>query len=137
MIVFFDTNVVLDVLFDRKPFSDAAAELFCKVENKQITGYLGSTAITTIHYLARKSKSSKDAEADIRKLLLLFEVAPISKPVLLAALELPFQDYEDAVLHEAAVTVRSEGIVTRNRADFRQSKLPVYSPAELVALLNK
>ena len=35
-----DTNIVLDLLLDRMPFSDSAAELFSNIEEGAIIGYL-------------------------------------------------------------------------------------------------
>jgi predicted nucleic acid-binding protein len=46
--ILFDTNIVLDVLFDREPFSELACKLFTMVEKKQIDGFLGATSVTTI-----------------------------------------------------------------------------------------
>jgi len=40
MRVLFDTNVILDVLLDRKPFSKPASNLLSKVENGEITGVI-------------------------------------------------------------------------------------------------
>lgn len=39
MKILFDTNVVLDLMLDRKPFSVAAANLFSKVEVGELTGF--------------------------------------------------------------------------------------------------
>ena len=38
MKVLFDTNVVLDLLLDREPFSTTAAQLFSRVEGDGIEG---------------------------------------------------------------------------------------------------
>ncbi len=51
MKILFDTNVVLDVLIDRKPFSLTASLLFSEVEKGRIEGFLCATTITTIYYL--------------------------------------------------------------------------------------
>ncbi|MFH1113104.1 MAG: PIN domain-containing protein, partial [Pseudomonadota bacterium] len=47
MKVVFDTNIVLDVLLDREPFSTSAALLFSKVERGDLDGCLCATTITT------------------------------------------------------------------------------------------
>jgi predicted nucleic acid-binding protein len=44
--ILFDTNVILDLLLDREPFSSAAAELFLLVEAGEITGYVCATSVT-------------------------------------------------------------------------------------------
>jgi len=54
MRVFFDTNIILDVLLDRKHFSENALYLMSKLERPEINDFLCATTITTIHYLLSK-----------------------------------------------------------------------------------
>jgi len=51
MKILFDTNVILDVLLDREPFSDLATKLLSRVEKKELEGFLGATTVTTIFTL--------------------------------------------------------------------------------------
>ena len=134
MRLLFDTNVVLDVLLDREPFSTRMAFLFSKVEKGELSGYLCATTITTIHYLASKAVGANEAKAEIGKLLNLFEIAPVNRPVLEAALQSKFPDFEDAVVHEAAQHVGAHGIVTRDVRGFKQATISVYSPEELIQI---
>jgi len=134
--VLFDTNVVLDVLLDRFPFSEAASQLFAYVEYKNITGYLCSTTVTTVYYLAQKGLGASQAKDEIRKLLQLFRIAPVDRNVLEAAVGNNFTDFEDAVLYEAAQYAGADAIVTRNEQDFKTAKITIYSPPDLVNALN-
>ena len=93
MRILFDTNVILDVLLDREPFSSTAAKLFSKVETGEITGYVCATTITTLHYLSSKAIGADLAIEEINKLMMLFEVAPINRSVLDAALSAGFKDF--------------------------------------------
>jgi len=127
--VLFDTNVILDVLLDRQPFSDDAAQLMSRVERSEISGFLCATTITTIHYLMTKSLGSKSALQHLRLLLSLFEIAPVNRIVIENALALGFSDYEDAVIVEAASYAGAQYIITRNIKDFKKSAIPVYTPA--------
>ena len=136
MKVLFDTNVVLDVLMEREPFVTNADRLLSKVEVGEIDGLLGATTITTIHYLATKVVGKEKARKELSKLLSLFEIAPVNRSVLEAAIESNFADFEDAVLHEAARHADAQAIVTRNPGDFKKAELTVYSPEELVSLLS-
>lgn len=136
MRLLFDTNVVLDVLLDRAPFSAPAAELFSKVETGAISGYICATTITTVHYLAMKVVGTRQAEKEISKLLALFEVAPVNRPVLEAALAGKLPDFEDAVVCEAARQVGAQGVVTRDVRDFKRSSLPVYTPTEMLQTIK-
>jgi len=128
----FDTNVILDVLLDRTPFSDDASLLLSKVEKSEIIGYISATTVTTIHYLATKALGAKAASCHMRSLLSLFVIAPVNRVVLENALLSKFEDFEDAVLHEAARHAGANYIVTRNLSDFKESKLPVFEPREFI-----
>jgi predicted nucleic acid-binding protein len=133
--ILFDTNIIIDVLLDREPFSDLATKLVSKVEKKEIIGYLGATTITTIYYLAAKVAGKKKADLEINKLLSIFQIAPVNKSVLAEAIKTKFKDFEDAVLHEAAKQIEIQGIVTRNPKDFKSATLSIYSPEELYKML--
>ena len=135
MKIFFDTNVVLDVLLDREPFVRDALYLFSKVERAEVVGYICATAVTTIHYLINKVVGTKEAARHIRTLLSIFEIAPVNRAVLEEALESDFSDFEDAVLHSAALRVGADCLVTRDCSGFKRARLPVYTPRELATLL--
>ena len=67
----------------------------------------------------------------------ILEVAPVNRAVLEAALEPGFKDFEDGVVHEAARNVNVDAIVTRNVADFRNALTTVYTPAEMLTILDQ
>ena len=72
MKVLVDTNVVLDLLLDRRPFSDSAAQFFALVENSAVEGVLCATTLTTIDYLLMRSLPRETAKTTLRRLLELF-----------------------------------------------------------------
>jgi predicted nucleic acid-binding protein len=140
MKILFDTNIILDLMLDRKPFSETAAKLISTVETGEVIGALGATTITTIHYLAVKTVGKEKALQEIQKLLSIFEIAPVNRLVLEKAIKTGLSDFEDAVLYEAGKQIRAEAIVTRNPDDFKVSDLSVYLPDELlkiIVFLNK
>jgi predicted nucleic acid-binding protein len=134
--VLFDTNVVLDALLDREPWADASVALFGGVESGDLVGHLGATTVTTIHCIASRNVGADAAEQLLGDLLRLFEVAPVNRAVLERALDLGFDDFEDAVLHEAGRLVGATAITTRDPAGFAGSSLRVYEPDALVAALE-
>ncbi len=127
----FDTNVVLDLLLDREPFSRDAARCFSMVESGEIEGWLCASTVTRLHYLIKRSVGAEKASDGISLILSLFEIAPVNKSVLESALRLPFKDFEDAVLHEAARYSNVDVIVTRNVTDLKSSSIPVQLPGSL------
>ena len=54
MKVLIDTNVILDLLCDRKEFSADAARLFKLCEVKKIQGVISALSIPNIVYIMRK-----------------------------------------------------------------------------------
>ena len=135
MNVLFDTNVILDVLLEREPHVDAASKLFALVDNGHINGSICATTATTVYYMAAKSFGSRRARDQVHGLLGLFAVAPVGRDVLDGALDIDFPDYEDAVLHEAALAAGATVIVTRDRDDFVKSAIPALDPVELLAVV--
>lgn len=132
MKILFDTNVILDALLDREPFSHAALQLFTQVETGKLTGILSTTTVTTIFYLATKVLDKAPAIEAITQLLRLFEVAPVHRLVLEEALSLDFSDFEDAILCQAGVHAGAQAILTRDRLGFKKASIGVYTPEELL-----
>jgi len=135
--VLFDTNVILDALYRRPPYYQAAASLMNRVEGKQLQGFLSAHSVTTIDYLTTKAYDRETATKAVRNLLALFQIAEVNQATLSLALDLPFEDYEDTVLCQAGISAGAEVLVTRNLRDFRKASLPTYSPQELLARLHK
>jgi predicted nucleic acid-binding protein len=132
----FDTNIILDMLLRRAPHAEAATRLFAALETGKIDGVLGATSLTTASYFIEKAYDSERVHQDMHDLLQLFRIASVNRSVLEKAVAAGFEDFEDAVLHEAARQARADGIVTRNADDFTAATLTVYTPAELLQALR-
>ena len=137
MKLLFDTNVILDVLIERDPFYHHSASCMAKVEKGDIEGWICGTTVTTVAYLLGKELNDKAANKYIESLLNMFNVSIISKQVLFDALHSGFVDYEDSVLHQSAITSSLDGIISRNKKDFKKSALPVYTPKEFLAISDQ
>ncbi|MCX7087169.1 MAG: PIN domain-containing protein [Methylococcales bacterium] len=131
MKILFDTNIVLDVLLNRAPYSGVAINLMAAVEKRRITGYLCATTITTLDYLTTKAVGKQSAKAAITNLLELFIIAEVNQKTLQAAITSDFTDFEDAVLYYSGVNVGVDGFVTRNGKDFKTAALKIFDPTEL------
>ena len=51
---FLDTNIIVDLIADRKPFSKFSIEIFKKAEENKIKLFTSSHSIATTHYLLKK-----------------------------------------------------------------------------------
>jgi predicted nucleic acid-binding protein len=132
--IFLDTDVALDHLADRQPFAAYAHRLFALAETGELTVCLSSLSFNNLYYILRKFKGHADALALLRKLKPLVRVSAVTEAEVESALSSSFKDFEDATQHFAA---KAEGgvsaIVTRNKADYRASEIPVFSPEEFLA----
>lgn len=137
MKIVLDTNIVLDVLLEREPFASLSINLFNAIEKKIIQGYLCATTITTIDYLLTKSVGKQSAKVYINQLLNLFAIAEVNDVILKAAINSDFSDFEDAVLYHSGVYTDVDGFVTRNSKDFKTGSLPIYSPIELLRIIQE
>ena len=134
MRVLFDTNVLMDVLLERQPFVHESAAVVDQVVRGAVTGLIGATTVTTIFYLASREIGSKDAMRQIQKLMNLYEVAPVTRSVLDAAITSNSPDFENAVLAEAAHQAGAQAIITRNLKDFAHSPVRAYTPRQWLAM---
>ena len=137
MKILVDTNVVLDLLLDRAPFSDVASTLFSLIERSEIDAALCATTITTIDYLLTQSLPRDVAKKALHQLLELFEIAPVNRSIIEEALHSRMTDFEDAVLAHAAHIVGATAVVTRNTKDFRYSPVKALDPIEFLAGINR
>jgi predicted nucleic acid-binding protein len=134
--VLVDTNVILDVLLDRRPFSKDATRILALVEESKIEGFLCATTVTTVDYLLGRALTAMKARSALRRLLDIFEIAPVNRPVLEQALRSEISDFEDAVLEQSGRLVAVDAIVTRNFKDFRKSTVTVLDPVELLSAVD-
>jgi predicted nucleic acid-binding protein len=133
--VLFDTNVILDVLVGREPHAATAARLLSFADDGTLDGLVCADAVTTVDYVAVKIVGPRESRRLLSELLRICSVVPVDRAVLERALRLDFPDYEDAVVHEAALLAAAEGIVTRDAEGFSRGTLPVLDPLELLSTL--
>jgi predicted nucleic acid-binding protein len=133
----FDTNVILDVLLDRKPHVEASAAAWAAVETGVSEGLLAAHVVTTIHCLVRKEMGVMKARRIVSTILRVFGVATVDAVVIQEALQLPFTDFEDAVTASAARLAGCDYIVTRDPKGFRGSPVRSLTPEAVTPLLAR
>jgi len=121
MKVMIDTNIVLDLLLNRKPFVNDAVVLFAQAEKNRIKAYITANAVTDIVYILRKAYSLADIKEHLQKMFAYINVAGITSSDINNALNLDTPDFEDALLMQCARRHNIDIIVTRNEKDFVNS----------------
>lgn len=135
MKILVDTNVILDVLCNRREFAADSLRVFQYCETQRITGYISALSIPNIVYIMRKELDPERIREILRTLTMVFSVVELRESDLLKAAELSFDDYEDAIQSVCAARMRADYIVTRNEKDFVNSAIPTTDPAGLLKLL--
>ena len=119
-----DTNILMDALQERSPFDTDAKEIFKLAQNgKELICLFTANAAADIFYLYSKARGMKSARIALDFLLSNYEVVSVTHEDCKAALLLPIEDFEDALLVTCAQSVNANFIVTRNY-EFLQAALP-------------
>ena len=130
--VFLDTNIIVDLIADRKPFSKYSIEIFKKAEEKKIKLFTSSHSLATTHYLLKKYLEEKILRDVLYNLLDYVTVIAVDTDVLKKGLRSKHKDFEDSIQILCASTIEKiDCIVTRNTKDFRESEILVLTPDEL------
>lgn len=128
--VLLDTNVVLDVLYDRAPWVTEARAIWQAVDEGRILAYVTATTLTNIFYIGRQISGLQSAHAAIQTCLEAFEICTIDRPTLERALKLSGNDFEDNVQIACAESYGVEVIITRDARGFKDSPVPVLPPPQ-------
>ena len=132
MRVLLDNDVVLDLVLDREPFVEAAADVFKLQEQGRIDGHVAGITLINVFYVTRKIKGIGVARRAVGELLAALKVCPLDHATLENAHKLAFTDFEDAVQHASAEASHLDAIVTRNPNDYKNAALPVFTPADFL-----
>lgn len=131
-----DTNIVIDLLSKREKFYDEAADLFSRADKKELVLTISSLTFANTNYILTKLKSAKEAREILRKFKVLVELLNLDDKVTeLALSDDSFPDFEDGLQYYSAIENQIDVIITRNKKDFKNSKIPVLSTKEFLALI--
>jgi len=127
--VLIDTDVILDFFFDRKPYSDNAAQILALCESKEIKGFITSVIISNVYYLLRQTATHEKVIEKLIQLITITEVLITDKNIINKALNSKFKDFEDALQNfSAELSGDVDLIITRNTKDFKNSLLGIMTP---------
>lgn len=136
MIVLIDTDVLIDVALDRRPFSDPAGRLLDALQERRGEAYVAWHSISNFYYMVAPKKGSPGAKDFIRDLLRFVGISPAGTRDVLYAIRLPMADFEDALQCAAAVPCHADVIATRNFRDYRKSPVPARNPQAVLTALR-
>lgn len=133
--IFIDTNILIDYLAERSPFYNSAAIIVSLAKNKKIRLLVSPLSFATANYILGKYYHDKDIIDMFRTFTKWCSITTMDPYTTTAAIENPFKDFEDALQYQSAIRSGSDIIVTRNKKDFTESKIPVMEPEECLNFL--
>ena len=126
-------NIVLDVMLKREPFYRMSLEILSLAKKDDVKEYISASTVTDIYYLAYRQLRDKGIVKKLMKeLLTVVSVASVSGQEIENAISLEWNDFEDSVQYSVAYLQEMDGIVTRNPNDYREAKIKVWKPEELL-----
>jgi predicted nucleic acid-binding protein len=128
--VFVDTNIIIDLLAKREPFYKDAQDLFTLSDKKEIQLCISSLSFANAYYSIVKHHKEVDAKKYLAKFKVLVKVLPLEDKAIELALASDFNDFEDGLQYFVAMDNESDIIITRNKNDFKNSKIPVMTAGE-------
>jgi len=129
-----DTNIVIDLLSKREEFYQESADLFSRADKKEVALAISSLTLANTNYILTKLKSAKEAKEILRKFKVLVEVLSLDDKITeLALSDDNFPDFEDGLQYYTAIENQIDIIITRNKKDFKNSKIPVLTAKEYLA----
>lgn len=131
-----DTNIILDVFLERMPFFPLSKKILSLCEERTIEGFVSASSITDIFYIVRKGlESSYEAYKVLGNILNIVKVLNVTNNDVYKAYLAKAKDFEDCLLAVCCKANNCEGIVTRNRRDFENFNIKIYSPEEILEIV--
>jgi predicted nucleic acid-binding protein len=134
--LFVDSDIILDLLAQREPHYIHAARLFTLIDQNEVIAYTSPLIFANLHYLLKKQTSNLLALKSLRKLKTLINILSINEKVIELSLNSDFNDFEDAIQYFTAVNNGITLIITRNKTDYKRSKIDVLTAEEFLKSLG-
>lgn len=131
MIVFLDTNVVVDFIAHRERFA-YAARIVDMASNHLIRIAISTLTFVNTAYIMRKN-SKEEITHKLHSLYRLSTVPPILDYMILSALQQKPRDFEDFIQYQSAIKSNADIIITNDAKGFEHCTLPVMTPEEFIA----
>ena len=138
--LFIDTDIILDILLDRKEFFDDSSAIFQKFENNEVLLFTSTSIIINAQYVGQQQIGKNQCKFVINYLLDYFLIIEANIALLKKAYNSKFSDMEDAIQYYTATQNESiDYFITRNTKDFRagDSGISVVTPTQFLKIFKQ
>ena len=131
MKVFLDTNILIDFLAARQPFTENAIALFQLADNGEIELMVSDlTIVNTIYVLRRMHYGLPEIYDSLDAIRPLLTITSMGQSVIDRCLQHRSDDFEDEMQYLSAVDANADYVITRNKKDFGFGDSAVMTPQE-------
>ena len=135
--LFIDTDVIIDFLIDRKPHSREAAIIFTLIEQKKLKGYVSSLTFSNLYYVLRKVEPHNKVISKLDSISRMLTILKVDQQTIKDAIVSGFSDFEDSIQYNCALDYKKiDVIITRNTKDYKNSEIPVMTPADYLKTVS-
>ncbi len=135
--VFLDTNILIDLLADRQPFSKYAIAIFTLAEKMEIELYMSAISFANTHYLLKKHIGDDILRQVLVQLFAYLKIVSLNQTIIQKSLKSNHKDFEDALqMHSSYEILDLYCIVTRNIKDFKGCDVIVFTPEDFLNSLK-
>jgi predicted nucleic acid-binding protein len=128
--IFVDSDVILDFLLDREPYSDDIAQILESSLKDRISVCVSSVTITNLNYIIGRIENKNSAAKKTAKILKLVRVENVGESTVNKSINSKFIDFEDGVQNYCAEESSHKILITRNTKDYKESDLAILTPRE-------
>ena len=129
MRVLIDTNVLIDYIANRAPYTDDAEKIIVLCKDNRIEGCVAAHSMMNIFYILRKSMSVSERKTFLFSLSQITEIIGIDRQKIINAIvNHDFSDFEDCLQAECAKSFSADFIITRNVNVFENSEIKPITP---------
>ena len=133
MKVFIDTNIVLDLLLQRRNFLINAEKIFSLAYKGKIVLYFSAVSFVSVTYYLGKH-TNKDIKAVLEDLCKIVKILPFNQRIIENTLHSNFKDIEDGYQYFTAKENNIHIMITRNVKDFLVDDISVVTPEEFLMI---
>jgi len=134
--IFIDSDIILDLFAKREPHYIYSAKLFTLIDQQKFIAYTSPIVFANLHYLLKKNTSNSSALKNLRKLKTFINILPVDERVIEQSLNSEFSDFEDAIQYFTAINNGIRLLLTRNKVDYKKSKIPIATAEEFLKSLS-
>ena len=135
--IFVDTNILLDLLFQRRGFFLDAKRLFNYSKSRNIDIFISAISINTIYYLLQKKFTKEYSKHLLEYIYDITDILPFDENIIFLAHQSSFKDLEDGFQYFTAKEHHIPFLITRNIKDFTVDDLSILSPQQFLEIMAK